>query len=438
MRNISTSFLITATINTFITSFSLFAYSNQSFSLYKLLNLFILLFFVLANAFQYSKGVVVTSLFIDFKPEDYESFQFLTLAILFLYNIIYLYTTRYKIHSFKKTKTTKTLTHSPKNKLSRDRILLFLSIFALIAVFLRVGGNPNRLFFRGIQEGEAGGFVSIGSGSQMEALIFDKIIRPIPFCCYLLSIFLHTNKKVRVYLFFSMLLAVFPTGLSRNAAAMYWLPVILTRFTYFQRKNVFVFLMALGILVIFPFLDNFRHYNGEIETEFSLDYLYTMHFDSSQEFMTAIKMHLITNGRQLLGVLFFFVPRSIWPTKPIGSGAYMASQQFDVFSNISMPYFGEGYVNFGYYGVFVFTIFIAWFTANLDCNYWYKYRRKKNEYTLLIGIYLIVLASIIFILRGDLMSSFAYTVGTCLSYLFVFLIATKKIEISLNKIGSSK
>ena len=29
-----------------------------------------------------------------------------------------------------------------------------------------------------------------------------------------------------------------------------------------------------------------------------------------------------TKGRQLIGVALFFVPRSVWPTKPVGSGAF--------------------------------------------------------------------------------------------------------------------
>ena len=441
MRHLSASFLVTATINTFITAFSLFAYQSQPFSLYKLLNLFVLIFFVLANAIQFSTGSIVTSLFIDFTVQEYESFQFLTLLILIMYNGIYYYTFRYKNKKNKRCilKTLPSINFiSLQRKKSRNNVLLLLSIFALIIILIHYNGNINRLIFRGMEEDIA----SVGSrarGSKMMGLLFGKIIRPIPFCCYFLSLLFHTNKKLRISLFFIMLVALFPTSLSRNAAAMYWLPVLLTRFEYLRRKNVFIFLMTFGLLVVFPFLGNFRYYNGEIDNSgYSLRYLYTMNFDASQEFMAAMKMNLITNGRQLLGVLLFFIPRSIWPTKPIGSGAYMASQQFDTFSNISMPFFGEGFINFGYWGIAVFTFFIAWFTAFFDSNYWYKYLHNINNSILEIGIYLILIGAFMFILRGDLLSSSAYTVGTCFSFIVTYMLVNKDSFIHSNSVQFKK
>ena len=85
-----------------------------------------------------------------------------------------------------------------------------------------------------------------------------------------------------------------------------------------------------------------------------------MNFDASQEFMIAMKWQTITWGYQLLGALFFFVPRAIWATKPIGSGAMLASHQPRAFTNIAMPYWGEGYMNFGILGVVIFTIILAY------------------------------------------------------------------------------
>jgi len=46
-------------------------------------------------------------------------------------------------------------------------------------------------------------------------------------------------------------------------------------------------------------------------------------FDSYQNFAIVFFEDFITYERQLLGALLFWVPRSIWPNKPIGSGAFV-------------------------------------------------------------------------------------------------------------------
>lgn len=80
------------------------------------------------------------------------------------------------------------------------------------------------------------------------------------------------------------------------------------------------------------------------------------HFDSYQSILSVLNSEIITYGNQLLGVLLFWVPRSIWSNKPIGSGAFMAEITNLDFSNISMNYFAEGYINFGVFGMFLFLL----------------------------------------------------------------------------------
>ena len=64
-------------------------------------------------------------------------------------------------------------------------------------------------------------------------------------------------------------------------------------------------------------------------------------------------------GKQLLGAMLFFIPRSIWPSKPIGSGATIAIYQRQSFKNISCPIIGEAIINFGIIGVIIFAVAIA-------------------------------------------------------------------------------
>ena len=398
-------------INCMICICSLFSYRDRPFTVFKINHLFILFFFVFANAVQYSNGSVVSSLDVYLSPSEYRRFQLLVLIILISYNTLYVY--------FEKGKRRISERKSYGGLISSNKLLL-ISLFATVLVILNFRNNPLRLFFRGIE----GSWHTVADDTNvMYSLLFSKVLRPLPFACYILA---KTHKKklgTRLCLLFMMLISLFPTALARNAVAMYWLPVVLLTIPVLKKPNVFIISMLVGLLVLFPFFDNFRYYNGSISFAFNFNYLDTMNFDASQEFMILMKYKIITFGKQLLGTLLFFVPRMFWPGKPLGSGATLAAQQ-DAFSNISMPFFAEGYINFGLVGVFLFTIFLSYISANLDKNYWRSGSTSvKTWYT---PFYLVFVGAAIFIMRGDLMSSFAYTLATLFDVWLVMRIAKFK------------
>lgn len=401
-------------INCIICICSLFSYRDRPFTVFKINHLFLLFFFVFANAVQYSKGSVVSSLDMYLSPSDYRWFQFLVLIILISYNYLYVY--------FEKGRRRIKAYSSFGNKISSNKLLL-IALFATVVVILKYRNNPLYLFFRGIE----GSWHSVKDDTNaMSALLFSKVLRPLPFACYIIA---KTQKKklgTRISLLLMMLISLFPTALARNAVAMYWLPVVLLSIPLLKKPNVFIISMLAGLLVLFPFFDNFRYYNGSISLAFNFDYLNSMNFDASQEFMILMKYKIITFGKQLLGTLLFFVPRMFWPGKPVGSGATLAAQQ-DAFSNISMPFFAEGYINFGYVGIFLFTVFLAFISAFLDKNYWNG--RDPRVKTWFTPFYLVFIGAALFIMRGDLMSSFSYTLAT----LFDVWIVTK-----LAKIGKKR
>lgn len=73
-----------------------------------------------------------------------------------------------------------------------------------------------------------------------------------------------------------------------------------------------------------------------------------LHFDSYQNSLNIIINNLITYGEQLLPVLFFYVPASIWINKPKGSSYLLADKlNYSGFSNVAIGFFGEGYINLG-------------------------------------------------------------------------------------------
>ena len=74
-------------------------------------------------------------------------------------------------------------------------------------------------------------------------------------------------------------------------------------------------------------------------------------------------------------------------------------------------YFAEGYINYGFIGVLMFTILLSIFTAFQDKKYWSNSSLdfSSSSYFLLLGL-------ILFIMRGDLLSSFSYTCGFLIGY----------------------
>lgn len=407
------AFLTLSIINCAFAVIAVFSDPSRPFSIHKQVNIFVLLFFVFANSIQFANGSSFTSVWVVFSKADYQLFQSVVLLVLLLYNIVYYSILSRKSYYLDLPRECSVQTN--------EFLLLIIAFFAGIVVLYHFREDYSRLFVRGFQ----GDLREASIGGQSLSLLFDKFIRVFPLSCLLVASLSDTKRITKVLLLLITLITLFPSGLARNAIILYWLPIALVHIRLFEKRFAFTIIMLLGILVVFPFFDSFRYYNGELHFKsISFDYLDTMNYDASQQFMTVIKLKIITFGKQLLGVLLFFIPRSIWPSKPVGSGAYVAQSQFE-FSNVSMPFWGEGYINFGWLGVIAFTLFLAWLSASLDSGFWSH--KHSSQISVDDGYYLFVLSSMIFLLRGDLMSSFAFLVGALISYMVVLKITTRSV-----------
>lgn len=420
------TYLLLFSVNCFLTTWNIFDIKGMPYSLKMLVNFYILIFLILANAIQYASPLKVTIITLNcpFSSWDYIHFQFVVFFIIIFFNYFYITTPRFNQDKLYNKDIQK------KIQLSNKKLLITGILFTGI-ILIKFNFDMFELFLRGATDEykAVNGIETVVSyDSKTSLLIFSKFIRPIPWASLLLALIYDVKNSTKIILFFCTIITVFPTGLARNAAAMFWIPIFLILFNKRINGLQFVIVMILGIFLIFPLLDNFRYFTGlsNINFKFDLEYLNTMNFDGSQMMMATIKTDTITLGYQLLGVIFFFVPRSLWATKPEGSGHYLVHENNGGFSNLSMPYFSEGYINFGYIGVFVFIIFIAWFSKKMDTFFW---KFQIEDYRR--GIYYVLLAAMTFVMRGDLMSSFSYTLAICVSIWMVYLI-TRISKNSLN------
>lgn len=411
-------FLLFAFLNTLICNCIMFSNANRPFTLYKMIMLFIYVFFILANAIQYYNHTNTLTFPNIFNSSDYIGFQIMLFLIILITQITYSEVAKIELNKIK---------HQSYN-IPIIRVnyfsLVVAAIFSTFITLCYMDFNPYRLFFRGLTDEYLLNDSSLEVNSSIY-LIFDKIIRPIPFA---VTTILFLFKSPSIYKFIGllcMLIVLCPTGLSRNAVAMYWLPIFILWGGNRLRHNIFMWIIWCGLFFIFPFLNIFRRWDGNFEFKWSMDFLDNINFDASQLFMAVIKYDWITFGYQLLGPFTFFIPRSIWSSKPLGSGHQFTTLYHASHTNVSMPYWAEGFVNFGFWGIILFSIILAYVCAKLDSLYWYKWKDKFNKET---GIYLIFIGSSIFILRGDLLSSTAYCVGTILCFIFTISLCSKVLR----------
>ena len=78
-------YLFFAFVNGCICWYALFTHDQQPFSIHKMNLVFLLFFFVLANASQYASDSLVSTLYVLLTPNDYYTFQVLLLSIICLY-----------------------------------------------------------------------------------------------------------------------------------------------------------------------------------------------------------------------------------------------------------------------------------------------------------------------------------------------------------------
>lgn len=253
-------------------------------------------------------------------------------------------------------------------------------------------------------------------------------------------------KKLLVVNTVVLLLSSFPLTLSRNEAAAIYLGLFVVLFYRDLgkfRKSPFYILCFLGaILVIFPLLNVFRKMSFYDEN--LLPAIYRVFASLGDEYLTAnydsfsmiegvrnyVKIVDVTYGHQLLGAIFFFVPRSIWASKPIGTGAMIAQFQGQLFTNISCPLVAEGYVNFGIFGVVLFAFFYGVLTTILDREYW-ENAPNNQSFSLIKIVYPCLLPYYFFMLRGGLLSSLAYTLSYAVVFWFLYRISKLRVVIKI-------
>lgn len=278
---------------------------------------------------------------------------------------------------------------------------------------------------------------------EFNALILKKFVFLIPLGGLILltdylkkSSRLNTNKILAYFFLVGMIFLMFflknPFTEKRNALG----PIYFTLIYIFvpklinSNKKFFLFLFS-AMIMLYPVLSSLTHSTANfsqilknpeefIEDFESIQVVFdSLHYDAYVNLLATIE-YVSTEGLffggQVIGTLFFFIPRAFWTSKPLSSGElignYLIERHDFYFNNLSNPIVSEGYIDFGTIGVIMYAFILSYFM--LTSKLWIQ---GSDPLRNIAAFYFSV--HLMFLIRGDLLNGVAYFLGPFIAiYLF--------------------
>jgi hypothetical protein len=181
-----------------------------------------------------------------------------------------------------------------------------------------------------------------------------------------------------------------------------------------------------GMLVIFPLADAFRVSDeGQLKSTNPIELLLAGDYDSFAQLMNGYLVGArdgIVPFKQLSGVVFFWVPRTLWTSKPMDTGPYIAEGRGYFFTNLSAPLWIEFYLNGGWLllavGMFAVGVAVHRWDTRLEAQF--SYYRMPSLLGCILPFYLMIL------LRGSLLQAASFL--SCVVMFSVFVSQRKKLK----------
>jgi len=427
-------FFITNLLILIISFFGMLIYPLRLYSLFKVVFVFIFIFFGIAPLMNEVNNNVIMG-------GEFDIFDKIKTNLIILIGLLFfIYGGSLKMNAFDRI-----VNSLPDIKKLN---IFFYFLFGLIAfiILYRWNFNINSLLFWSTRGQDAYFFdvFDFAKEGRIDFLIYSRVIRPMPIV--LLVIFIYFYKKNKkfftpsqrlksfIILFFLTILSlilVSPTGVARWQSATLYIPFIIIFTRIWEKPYIMPASLLGGLYIVFPFFDKFRSFTSWSQFDFKINFgwMKGLHFDAYQNFVRVIEINWITYGNQLKGALLFFIPRSLWVEKPIGSGSNLAIKMDYIFGGISMPFIAEGYVNFGLIGSLVFMLFLGIILGNLDRIAWKL--KKANKDCLFLYYYYFLFGVTFFTMRGDLINGISMIIGLTVSFWMLVLILrfTTRIKI---------
>ena len=377
-------------------------HNTDTISIKRTVNIFSYIFLFIAPWQQYSYGVTFwkgNGLTIRYTDEMYIKANLLVITSLAIFNYFYGY------FKFRKTgfKLKKREVIYNETSLSSTSELILVGIGIISFSFIVVTGKLT------------GSGIALGR-SALNSQLWN-MIRFFPICAiiaYGMTYKTWNKLKKRIGFIFLAIITVviyFPFWGSMSRFLMLGAyVVILALFKSNGRYKSWYFLMFfIGFTVLFS---GMRHATS-VSSVFSIMPNFNhVDFDAHQLLMATIQ-YTDTEGVSFLGniisSLAFIIPRSIWSGKMQATGSIVTSYFGSWFTNVSSPLFGELYFGLGWLGVVFGCIFLAYIIAKID-------KWSTSGSVMKRGVFCIVVGMTIYICRGSLLPTMAYTLGLILAH----------------------
>lgn len=148
--------------------------------------------------------------------------------------------------------------------------------------------------------------------------------------------------------------------------------VLLGAFATVRRTRLSMAGIIGALFGLFPIADAFRRDEVSFaRRSFFAEYGANADYDAFAQIANSILyvqaegLHL---GQQFLGVLFFWVPRQVWESKPDDTGTFLAEYRGYSFQNLSAPLWAELFINGGIILVIVGMMLLGYWLVKLDRN----------------------------------------------------------------------
>ena len=379
------------------------------FTLNKTFWYFNLIFFCIAPLIQYLSDYEEWGFQIS--NNDYFKSNLFILVSMLIFNIVY--------KGRKKIKSVENFKIKEINLKNIHIMLLYMiSFVCFVLMILNVG-------FSNLLSRETN--TATLSDNNMFNTIYVHVMKCIPVFAF--TLIYYNKKKIdlgQIILLLMILLLNFPTSTTRFWMGAIFIGIFLILFCQKNMKNrlydmliIIIFVIAFPILYEFKFHDiNYFIENGIEVTSIAESYN-SVDYDAYSiipRIFDYVKDNDIVYGQQVIGTILFMVPRGIWAAKPYPTGIVLATEQGQTYTNISCPYISEGYINFGFLGMLIFQVFLAYLCKKMDYLYWST--NDRNKYVQVIYPYL--MGFLIFLLRGSLHPVVVYFFCFCIPIIFVF------------------
>ncbi len=381
---------------------------DRSYSLYLMHWFFLLVFFFFTPLIQYTEGHFPLWLHTG---EEYP----ILITNLFIITWATFYALGYHIRRIRSPESSWPL---ERLKIGERGVFVSVSLSIIVLItFLSIFGFKSLLIRGAYRE------VLYGIHPHCVMIIVDNFLKAIPILSLMGLLAIKERWDSKKQWWFLTGLLIFINLLVNNplASSRYWAGIVVLGFILFlffkkkARRGWVLLIIIIGILVLYPLSNELRNKTAETISEFRISNLkaaYTSPSFDAYEMGVHTVLYTerkgLTYGRQLLGPLLFWIPRSLWAGKPVGSGGVVARFFRIPYTNLSCPLPFEGYINFGILGLVLFAFGFGWLLSSLDEHYWRNFSERSPD--ILAVCYPFLLGFVFFIMRGDLMSGFSYTV----------------------------